>query len=418
MMAIGELDFEPDRTLIVGELSLEGYIRRSHGVLAILSQASKLGFTSAFIPEENADEARFVDDISVYTFKSLTEVVDHIMHKSRKTPLLPYDPLTHMHQHRIHEYDISHIKGNNLAKRALEIAVSGQHNIVLYGPPGTGKTALARCVPSISPHLDYTHSREVTSIYSAARIPVSGLMIEPPFRTPHHTASAISILGGGPDLRPGEVTLAHRGTLFLDEMPEFGQKTLDGLRQPIEDRHITISRARGTVTFPSQCMILGSMNPCPCGRGTKHGCTCTAYEISRYAERISGPIRDRIDMWIEIADVDYDKISSTDTDTETSDIVRQRICSARNIQLTRKTFNSELSSHYISTKIKLTEDARLILKKSAEKYMLSGRAYYAIIKVAQTIADLAGRDSIERDHILEALSYRLPKRFFAPRISK
>jgi magnesium chelatase family protein len=283
----------------------------------------------------------------------------------------------------------------------------------MSGPPGTGKTMLAQSFSSILPTLTYEQAVEVTGIHSAARTLEKGLIAYPPFRSPHHTASYPSIVGGGNFPKPGEITLAHRGVLFLDEFPEFDRSVIEALRQPLEDRVITISRARGVITFPAQCILIASMNPCPCGKAGEKGCSCTARVLESYRRRISGPIMDRFDVWLNINKIDYDKLSARNSTAESSSDIRTRVIAARKVAKERfdkfniqKVFNGEMSARDIEKCVLMDDEARNLLKLSAEKFELSGRAFHRIIKVSRTIADLAGIEYINKDHILEALQYR------------
>lgn len=418
LKAAGDIDFEYEHTLFLGELSLEGDVRKVHGVLPILIEAPGHGFTTAFIPKGNSAEASLARDIIIYAISTLQEIIDHLTRKIKISPIshkkygtnVPSDENMFAHE-QLHEHDISFIKGNETAKRALEIAVAGCHNIVLYGPPGTGKTMLAQSISSIMPALSYEQSIEVTGIYSIARMLDEKLITQAPFRSPHHTSSAISILGGGTTPHPGEITLAHRGVLFLDEFPEFEHRVIEGLRQPLEDRVVTIARARGSVTFPAQCMLVASMNPCRCGKGREEGCTCSPKSTANYQKKISAPVLDRIDIWVHVGTVDYEKLSTLEKSSEKTNDIRRRIKRAREVQSNRfkdqaKYFNSEMSPKNIQESACLEEDARDTLRRSAEKMRISGRAFHRVIKVARTIADLDSSVSIKKKHILEALQYR------------
>ncbi|MFA6295262.1 MAG: YifB family Mg chelatase-like AAA ATPase [Candidatus Paceibacterota bacterium] len=425
LTAAKEIEFDPCRKLFLGELSLEGNVRRVSGLLPILCQASSHGYTQVFIPNENREEASLARNITIYPVSSLQEVISHLMHCEQIIPLETGENILKSSSSTSYlETDMSTIRGNETTKRGLEIAAAGAHNIIMCGPPGTGKTMLAQCFSSILPPLSYEQSVEVTSIHSVAQVLKQGLVTIPPFRAPHHTASYPSIIGGGSFPKPGEITLAHRGVLFMDEFPEFDRSVIEALRQPLEDRFITISRARGVITFPAQCILIASMNPCPCGKGKENGCTCSEHIISSYRRKISGPIIDRLDIWLNINKIDYAKLAAKTATSETSAVIRERVISARNIQLKRyckfnissvnkqsgrneqKYFNAEMSAQDIEKMVIMCDTARSLLTLSAEKFGLSGRAFHRVIKVAQTIADLSKKDMILKEHILEALQYR------------
>lgn len=411
LLSSGQVNFDPENILFLGELTLEGKLRRVNGILPILCKAKEMGFETAFIPAENFKEASLARDITIYPSESLKQIIYHLQNTTEIPPLTQkYDEDRY---DTTQKYDMSMIKGNETAKRGLEIAAAGAHNVVLSGPPGTGKTLLAKCFPSLLPNLNYEESIEVTGIHSITQNLKQGFVSRPPFRAPHHTASYPSIVGGGNFPKPGEITLAHRGVLFLDEFPEFDRSVIEALRQPLEERTITISRAKGTITFPAQCIFIASMNPCPCGMGKSKGCACTQRDLERYTRKISGPIIDRIDIWLNIDKVDYKELSKTITANEKSETINQRIVRARKIQSGRfkragstKSFNSEIDASDIEKIIDIEDEARQILVTSAEKLNLSARAFHRILKVSRTIADLADQETISKDAILEAIQYR------------
>jgi magnesium chelatase family protein len=415
LSASGDIDLEYENKLFLGELSLEGNIRRVNGILPIIAQGAAKGFTTAFVPRDNMAEASLARDIIVYAVSSLREVIDHISRKHVLEPIVLCTSIVNDDHKHASVIDMASIRGNETAKRGLEIAAAGAHNIVLYGPPGTGKTMLAQSFISILPPLSYEQSIEVTSIYSAAHLLKGKFITQAPFRAPHHTSSAISILGGGPTPHPGEITLAHRGVLFLDEFPEFDRRVIEALRQPLEDQTITVARAKSSITFPAQCIFIASMNPCKCGKGKDGGCICPPHIREAYNRRISASVLDRIDIWVNVNQVDYEKLASTSPAGEGSATIHARVMAARAIQFDRfdhredrkrKYFNSEMSADDIEKNANLKDDARIILKLSAQRFKFSGRAFHRVIKVARTIADLAGSKYITKDHILEALQYR------------
>ncbi len=416
-MAIAYLNASKDisanleNCIFFGELSLEGQVRRINGLLPLLCQASLYGFKSAYIPKENEIEASLANNIDIFLVSSLKEIVDHLLNNKKIKPLSKkiYNQPTKPN----HLIDMCDIRGNESAKRGLEIAAAGGHNVIMCGPPGTGKTMLAKAFQSLLPPLTYEQSVEVTGIHSIAKLVKENLITKAPFRAPHHTASYPSIVGGGTIPKPGEITLAHRGVLFLDEFPEFDRDVIEALRQPLEEHSVTISRTRGIVHFPAQCILIASMNPCPCGKGRNNNCTCKSYQIENYRRKISGPIMDRIDIWLNINHIDYKKLSQENSDSEPSDKILRRIIAARKRQTDRfikynivKNFNTEMNAAEIEKCIILKKDIRELLANSAEKLGLSGRAFHRIIKVAQTIADLKGDDPITQENLLEALQYR------------
>lgn len=408
LLSAHSIDFDPEQKIFLGELSLDGTIQPVGGVLPLVQHAKQNNFTEIFVPRKNAEEAALVSDITIYAVDHLKQVIDHVTGVEKINPT----PKTEVNLELSSNIttDLFDIKGQEIAKRGLEIAAAGGHNIIMSGPPGTGKTMLARAFTSILPALSLDEALEVTGIHSISGKLQQALITHPPFRSPHHTSSYVSLIGGGTIPKPGEVTLAHRGVLFLDEFPEFETRVLESLRQPLEDRVVHIARAKGTALFPSQFILVAAMNPCPCGNvGSLHKkCICTQNDIARYSRKISGPIIDRIDLWIPVEHIDYEKLG-TSHHAEHSDTVKQRVSDARAVQFKRFGTYQKLNAHMQSKdveQLEIADDARKTLNTSAQVMKLSPRAYHRVIKLARTIADLDHAQIINNDHILEALQYR------------
>jgi magnesium chelatase family protein len=399
--------------IILGELSLDGSINHVRGVMPLVISAVQKGYKKFILPSKNAKEASFISGIEVYTFDKLAQVVDFLTGKSEVSPL-PTSEFVSMQSANKYNVDFSEVKGQFVAKRALEIAVAGGHNVLMIGPPGAGKTMMAKCVPTIMPDMTFEEAIEVTKIHSVAGILDSnvGIVVGRPFRTPHHTATVPALMGGGANAKPGEISLAHNGVLFLDEMPEYQRRTLETLRQPLEDGVAVVSRAKHTLEYPARFMLVASMNPCPCGNlGSKtQECKCTASEIHRYISKLSGPLLDRIDLQIEVDSISYDDFRS-DIVNESSKVVKDRVERARKIQRDRyagtstKT-NDEMTNAQVRAYCKLDEIGELLLKNAFTRLNLSARASNRVLKVARTIADLEESENINDSHLAEAIQYR------------
>lgn len=406
----------PDKIGFIGELSLDGSLRGVNGVLSLVLGLKNAGVETVFVPKENVYEAGMVEGITVYGVSRLAEIIQHYTND----PLTPtkVDVQEYLNNEAVYDYpiDFKDVKGQKKAKRALEIAAAGGHNMLMSGPPGSGKTLMARCFATILPPLKLEEALELTKIYSISGLLPSDkpLVTMRPYRMVHHTASAFGIIGGGGNPKPGEITLAHRGVLFLDEIVEFPRNVLEVLRQPLEDGEVVISRAKFSVKYPARFMLIAAMNPCPCGflGDPEKQCTCSDSQIQRYRSKLSGPLLDRIDLNINVPKLSTEELVKIDETTETSEQIRTRVIEARNIQAERFKnegifTNAEMNAKQIKKFCKLTPDVEKLLSTAAIKYGLSGRKYNRILKIARTIADLAGEKEITTSHISQALQFRV-----------
>jgi magnesium chelatase family protein len=409
----------PDKTenaLFVGELSLDGSVRHTTGILPMAALAKERGIQTIFVPAEDAPEAALIQGLEVIPVTDLGSLVAHLQGLAAIEPYQQDLDLT-TDEPPPYAVDFAHVKGQEHVKRALEVAAAGGHNVLMTGPPGAGKTLLARSMPSILPRMTVEESLEVTKIYSVAGLlpPETPLIRHRPFRAPHHTISHAGLVGGGHWPRPGEISLAHRGVLFLDELPEFGMRALETLRQPLEDRIVSIARVTGTLTFPANFILVAAMNPCPCGYfgDPVKECTCSLAMVSRYQKRISGPLLDRIDIHIEVPRVDYDKLTD-DRLGEPSARIRERVERAREVQGQRfagtaLTSNADMGPAEVREYCRLDDAGRGLVRAAMQQLQMSARAFHRILKLARTIADLAGEPDIQTHHLAEAIQYR-PRR--------
>ena len=415
LLANRNIEFNPEKKMFVGELTLNGHLHPAGGILPLLQHAREHGFEEVYIPAANSEEAALIDGITIFTCETLDDIINHLQGKQHLTPTArTYEPPRAPDAHSL----FSSVKGQESVKRALTVAGAGGHNVALFGPPGTGKTLLAKSLISILPTLTKDECVEVTALHSIAGTHKEGILYTPPFRNPHHTSSYTSIIGGGTPIRPGEVSLAHRGVLFLDEFPEFDRRVIESLREPLEEHAVTVTRASGVVSFPASCILIIAFNLCPCGKtGTDEACTCTPAARATYRKKLTGPIVDRVDIWVAVEATAFEELEKISKDAvEREERIRDTVATARKRQQERYAgtpikSNSEVDSSSIDRYIPLSQEVSATLRDIATKMSLSPRGYHRTIKCARTIADIEGADTVSTQHIMEAVSYRTPPIF-------
>ena len=414
LLASEEISFPVDKKLFVGELGLDGTAQKASGLISIARQAKDDGFLEIYVPVANSKEMELIDGIKIFPYETLRELIDHLEGKVKIKEMIPsYSPKKITD---VNSISLDSVKGQESVKRALVLAAAGGHNIALYGPPGTGKTLLAKALITILPELNKEECIEATSIHSISGGDVEEPIYNPPFRQPHHSSSYASVVGGGVPLRPGEISLAHRGVLFLDEFPEFDRRVIESLREPLEEKSITITRTSGVNQFPASCILCIAFNPCPCGKsGTEKICTCSEIAKAHYRRKLTGPIADRIDIWVcvEAAPLEHLKKPKNTESTlkAVSDVVTARTQQKERFSNIAISLNSEVTAETIDEFIPLKEEVREILEEAARNLSLSPRGFHKTMKCARTIADIQNKKDIEREHILEAINYRTPPDF-------